>query len=152
MREAAFTPAGPEHVPMLLPLVREFYAFEGLPFDEPAKRAALDVFFAEPALGRAWLVHADGELAGYAILTLSWSLEYGGRDAFVDELFVREAHRGRGLGRQAFALIEDACRALGVRCLHLEVGRDNPRAIELYRRQGFVDHDRYLMTKPVPPR
>jgi ribosomal protein S18 acetylase RimI-like enzyme len=35
---------------------------------------------------------------------------------------------------------------LGVRALHLEVGRDNVPAQELYRRVGFVDTDRRLLT------
>ena len=42
---------------------------------------------------------------------------------------------------------EGVCRGRGVRALHLEVERENTRAQSIYRRAGFVDHDRYLLTK-----
>ncbi len=38
----------------------------------------------------------DGTAAGYAALTFGFSLEVGGRDAFIDELFLIEAARGKG--------------------------------------------------------
>jgi len=55
--------------------------------------------------------------------------------------------RGKGVGKLALAFAEDACRALGVRALHLEVERANAAAYGLYRKVGFVDHERYLLTK-----
>jgi ribosomal protein S18 acetylase RimI-like enzyme len=44
---------------------------------------------------------------------------------------------------------EDACLRLGVRALHLETDRTNPRAAALYARHGYVDHGRHLMTKTL---
>jgi ribosomal protein S18 acetylase RimI-like enzyme len=111
------------------------------------RRAALEPFLADPALGRAWLFRDGAAAVGYFVLTLGWSLEYGGRDAFVDELFVSRSHRGRGLGRRALEVIDEACRELGVRALHLEVEKDNFPAAELYRKRAFEDHDRRLMTR-----
>ena len=80
---------------------------------------------------------------------IGYSIEYGGRDAFIDEVYIRAAYRGQGIGRQAMMFAETQCRALGVRALHLEVARDNTNAHALYRKVGFVDHDRYLMTKHI---
>jgi ribosomal protein S18 acetylase RimI-like enzyme len=133
----------------LAPLMRAFYAHEGIPFDEPAARAAMGALLRDPALGRVWLVREGARVGGYVALTLGWSLEYGGRDAFLDEIFLDEALRGRGVGERAIALVVDACRELGVRALHLEVERANSRAQSLYRKQGFADHDRYLMTRRI---
>lgn len=139
--------ATPFAAEILLELMERFYAEEGYPYDRRKARAALEPFLATPALGRAWLLR-DGDVAvGYFVLTLGWSLEYGGRDAFVDELFVSPSHRGRGLGRRALEAIDDACAELGVQALHLEVEKDNLPATELYRRWGFEDHDRRLMSK-----
>ena len=42
-----------------------------------------------------------------------------------------------------------ACIELGVRALHLEVGRANMTAQQLYRAAGFEDHDRLLLTKSL---
>ena len=42
---------------------------------------------------------------------------------------------------------EMACRARGIKALHLESGHGNPRATSLYERRGFKAHERHLMTK-----
>jgi GNAT superfamily N-acetyltransferase len=127
--------------------VGRYYAEDGYPFAEVDVRASLSRLIAEPARGQAWVLDEQGRLDGYAILTLGYSLEYGGLDAFVDELYVTPGRRGRGLGGQALELAERECLRRGVRALHLEVEHDKRQAQELYRRWGFADHRRYLMTK-----
>lgn len=131
----------------LLALIREFYAVEHLPYDEAVLHRALAQLWEAPAYGRV-LVMRDGEApVGYLMLTFGFSLEYHGRDALVDELYVRESHRGRGAGSAFLAFVEDLCRAEDVRAVHLEVDHVNLRAKALYHRSGYVDHDRHLLTK-----
>jgi GNAT superfamily N-acetyltransferase len=141
-----FRTACDEDLVLLLTLMREYYAFDHLPYDETAARQALQALLHDPGLGRVWLIRVGAETAGYAVLALGYSLEYRGRDAFIDELYLRERYRGQGLGRQALQWLEQAARTLGVRALHLEVERGNPRAQALYRRHGFRDNDRQLLT------
>jgi ribosomal protein S18 acetylase RimI-like enzyme len=81
------------------------------------------------------------------ILTLGYSFEFRGRDAFVDELYIEPEFRRRGLGRRAMEFLEERARALGVNAVHLEVDRGNDAAAELYRRAGYADQGRFLMTK-----
>jgi hypothetical protein len=50
-------------------------------------------------------------------------------------------------GKKAVAFIEEKARETGVNAIHLEVDRGNDSAFELYRRAGYADHDRFLMTK-----
>jgi diamine N-acetyltransferase len=145
--EITFNRAGGADVSLLVVMMREFYAHEGLSFDEGAAREALAGLFADESRGRVWLIALDGGAVGYAVLTFGYSLEFKGRDAFVDELYLCEDARGRGVGRHALQFLEQACQALGVRALHLEVERANTRAHAVYRQAGFLDHDRYLMTK-----
>jgi GNAT superfamily N-acetyltransferase len=142
-----FRLAATEDVELLIALMREFYAGERYPFAERAARHALGELLADPRLGRAWVIEEGGAALGYAVVTLGFSLEYQGRDAFVDELYVCPAQRGRGLGRAAMEHVEAECRALGVRALHLEVERTNPEGRALYRRRGFRDNERHLLTK-----
>lgn len=142
-----FRPAKSGDVLVVLGFMRELYAHDHLPFDEHGARTALETLIRDPSLGCIWLIHDGGVAIGYVVLTLGYSLEYQGRDAFVDELFVRESHRGYGVGRQTLAFVEGACRSLEVRALHLEVERENADAHEFYRKMGFKDHDRYLLTK-----
>jgi diamine N-acetyltransferase len=135
-------------VDLLVDLMGEFYAESGYPLPRGGARGAFETLVSSPALGRAWLVEVDGVAAGYLALTLSFSMEYGGATAFIDDYYLRPAQRGRGVGRAALAEAIRRAGELGVRALHLEVGRDNDVARQLYRNAGFVDHDRLLLTLP----
>jgi diamine N-acetyltransferase len=136
---------------VLVEMMREFNAFFGSPFDAEAARAALEGLLADTALGRVWVIRAGGEAIGYVALTFGYSLEFHGRDAFVDELYVRAAHRGQGVGARALEFVERACPALGVRALHLEVDPGNDPARALYEKAGFRDRQKALMTKRIAP-
>ena len=68
-------------------------------------------------------------------------------DGFIDEFFVRETVRGRGMGSEVLADLIPQLAGVGLKALHLEVGKDNLRAASLYERYGFRLRDRYsLMT------
>lgn len=145
--EPSFRVAGAADADALLAMMRGLYAHERIDFDEPAARRALGELLEDDSRGAAHLILLGGEVAGYLVLTFGFSLEFGGRHAFVDELFVREEFRGRGAGQAALRFAGEVCRALGVRALRLEVERANEAAHGLYRRAGFAAHDRHLMTR-----
>lgn len=146
-----FRPARQGDLEPLIAMMREFYVLDGIAFDEPAARGALRALLGDAALGCVWIAEDAGAAVGYVALTLGFSLEFKGRDAFIDEIYFRESHRSRGLGRQAIELAVETCRSLGVRALHLEVGHENEAALEFYRRNGFADHNRRLMTRSITP-
>jgi ribosomal protein S18 acetylase RimI-like enzyme len=145
--EPSFKVAGAADADALLAMMRELYDHERMTFDEAAARSALAQLLADDAFGVAHLIEFGGEVAGYLVLTFGFSLEFGGRDAFVDELYVGDEFRGRGAGKAALGFAAEVCRARGIRALHLEVERANDSAQALYRKAGFLDHDRYLLTK-----
>ena len=134
-------------LPALLDLQAAYYREDGYPFDASAARAAWTALLADEGLGAAWTAVAGDDVVGYLVVTFGFSLEYRGRDAFIDELYVTPGWRGAGLGRQAMTIADAACRASGVRALHLEVEPDKPRAAALYASHGFADRGRRLMTK-----
>jgi GNAT superfamily N-acetyltransferase len=128
-------------------MMRGYYAQDGYTFVKKEARAAALMLIRDPRLGRLF-VTCDGErVVGYVAIALGFSFEYRGREAFVDELLIAESHRGRGLGREALQVAEAYCRKAGVNALHLEVESHRENALQLYRRWGFKDFDRYLMTK-----
>src|SRR6266852_7119748 len=116
-------------------------------FDEPAARIAFRKFASLPAFGRVWLLCEANKPVGYIVLTLGFSFEFHGHDAFIDELYVDAAYRRRGFGRHAVSFLEEKAREMGVNAIHLEVDRGNEPALELYRRTGYQDHHRFLLTK-----
>jgi diamine N-acetyltransferase len=145
--DPAFRPARPADLPLLLRLMEGFYRDTDTPFHPEAAERALLALVADPTLGRLFLIEAGSKPAGYVVLTLGFSLEFHGRDAFVDELFVTPEHRGHGLGQAAIRFLESVAVELGVLALHLEVGPDNESAVGLYRGAGFLDRRHRLMTK-----
>lgn len=92
-------PEGEADVPLLVEMRRGFYAHEGLRFDEAVARAALAGLMQDEARGFSWFIRLGKETVGYVVLTFGYSLEFQGRDAFVDELYLRASARGRGVGR-----------------------------------------------------
>jgi ribosomal protein S18 acetylase RimI-like enzyme len=116
-------------------------------FDETAVSAAFRQFLALPAFGRVWLLCEGSKTVGYVVLTVGFSFEFHGHDAFIDELYIDAAFRRRGYGRRAVAFAEERAREMGVNAIHLEVDKGNDAAFELYQRTGYQDHDRFLMTK-----
>ncbi|HEU0177426.1 MAG TPA: GNAT family N-acetyltransferase [Blastocatellia bacterium] len=151
MTDPNFKPATPNDIETLIAMMRELYAHEGLAFDKAVARRALLGVIGDETFGRVFLILSADEVAGYAALTFGYSLEFHGRDAFVDELYLRDEYRGQGFGKRALRFLTEVCAAEGVNALHLEVERANTSAQAVYRKFGFEDHDRYLMTKYIAP-
>jgi ribosomal protein S18 acetylase RimI-like enzyme len=142
-----FRQASAGDVDDILGMMRGYYEQDGYTFVENEARAAALMLINDPSLGRLWVTCDGGTVVGYVAVALGFSFEYRGREAFVDELYIAESHRGRGLGGEALEIAEAYCRGAGVNALHLEVEGHREQALELYRRRGFDDFDRYLMTK-----
>lgn len=138
--------AEPRHLAAVLDMVRDYHAYDHLPFDADVVRPILETLIGNDALGRLFLVHAGEDVIGYLVLGFGFSVEYLGRDAWVDEFFIAEGWRGRGAGRHVLELIKAEAVRLGIQALHLEVTRGNARVQRLYGASGFRDHDRTLMT------
>ena len=118
------------------------------PFHVSTLRSNLAELLQNPAYGVVYIVREESAPIGYVVICFDFSLEYRGKGAWIDELFVEAAHRGKGIGTQLLDLAETASREHHSKFLHLEVTHGNP-AIELYRRRGFYDHQRYLMSKDL---
>ena len=147
--ELALVPLTTGDLPLLERFVRAYYVEDGHEFHEERQPAALAALVAgDVALGRGWLVRHGGQTVGYVVLTQGFSIEAGGCEGCIDELYLVPEVRGRGLGRRVLALLEAEAGRLGVRRLFLEVEHGN-RAIALYRHAGFVDHARYLLSKQL---
>ena|SRR5450432_241546 len=118
-------------------------------FLEANAKAAIPDLLDDRSLGGIWMIYLGDEIVGYIALTLGYSLEFGGKIAFVDELLVHRLHRRKGIGRQALEFAEREAKALDVRMLLLEVTKSNTWAKSLYEKSGFADRAHQLMTKKI---
>ncbi|GAB4403334.1 MAG: hypothetical protein OHK0053_27990 [Microscillaceae bacterium] len=149
--KALLQAAEEQDIPALLAMMEDFYRIDGYPFKEERTLRNLHLFLARPDWGRIWLLVNEGQVLGYLVLCLGFSFEFGGRDAFLDELYLKPAHRGQGWAKKALAELMPQAEALEVVALHLEVERHNEAGKKLYRHFGFEDHDRILMTRYQHP-
>src|SRR5215831_21117200 len=107
----------------IVPLVREFCEVDGHPYDEALVRGALGPLLTSDQHGVVWLAVEDDGVAGYAVVTWGYSLESGGRDALLDELYVRA--RGNGVGAALMDALLADCTARGLRRMFLETETGN---------------------------
>ena len=128
----------------LVGLARDFHQEDGHPLTEAGEKALRAIARGEP-FARAWLAREQEAALGYLIITLGFSVEYGGRDGFIDDLYLVPAARGRGLGRTVIGFATAQARELGIGTLHLEVESGNDAATRLYRHAGFEETGRRLM-------
>ncbi len=134
-----------EHLELLLPLVAAYHSFDSIETTDNARGDAVLRLLEDGSLGIIWWADLDGRPIGYLALCYGYSIEFGGRDAFVDELFVRAEHRGAGIGGRLLAHARDAAAAAGVVALHLEVDRANAGARRFYERHGFETRGRFQL-------
>ncbi|MBX3027945.1 GNAT family N-acetyltransferase [bacterium] len=102
-----------------------------------------------PQRGR-FLLAFDGDAAvGLAALSFLWTLERGGRAAWLDELYVLPARRGAGIGAALLAAALDLARAVGAHAVDLEIEAGHERVGSLYRRHGFAPLSRQRWALPL---
>jgi len=91
--------ADPGHATVIDGLVAACHRHEGVSVTSGARRASIDGLLGAPVQGRILLVQSyNTGIVGYAVLAFGFSLEFDGRDAFLDELFIAEPCRGQGIG------------------------------------------------------
>ena len=131
-----------------LQMAKEFYASEAVL--HPVPEAYFERTFAEMMRSDVYvegylLLNEKEEAAGYAVVSKTFSQEVGGMAAWLEEVYVRPEHQGKGIGT-AFLTEWEKCHPEIVR-QRLEVERDNERAIRLYESLGFSEIAYYQMTK-----
>jgi GNAT superfamily N-acetyltransferase len=136
--------AGPDDMETLLTLVAEYCEADGHAFDPEGARAALEPLLAGDTVGTAWVIDEED---GYVVVTWGWSIEIGGFEVVLDEIYVRT--RGRGKGSVALRVIEEDCRRRGVKRILLETESANERARRLYARHGYSADDSIWMSKEL---
>jgi GNAT superfamily N-acetyltransferase len=147
--EIRFNLAKPQHIDDIVSMMKAFNAIDNYPFDEALRRKNLSSFIENTLLGRLWLITHEDYIVGYAVLAFGFSFEFKGRDAFIDELYIEESFRGKGIGGKTLDYILAQAKDLGINAIHLEVEKHNERGNLLYQKKGFKDHHRFLMTRFV---
>ncbi len=145
--DVSFIAATRTDIEQLLLLMQAYYREDQLNIAPERTRGALERFFGSTDYGRICFICLGGAHVGYLALLWTYSFEYGGRTAEVDELYVQPNYQGQGVGQRALAFVEALCRDLRVVALSLEVEPENDGARRLYVRSGFRKVERHFLLK-----
>ena len=137
--------AKPDDLDRLCRLVAGFHQEAGIEQSEEVRRDGLTPLLEGVPHGVVYLMGPTRAPIGYVVVTFGWSVEFGGMDAFIDEIYVRPAVRGRGIASDVLISLPKALAGAGVKALHLEVDREDEAAQRLYARTGFASRDRYML-------
>ena len=146
-KEATFRKATKADAGLLQEMIRDYYFFDKQKIDTATIQSSLAIALEENPHVIIWIIEVDRKMAGYLAIVIGFTIEAGGKDGFIDELFLKSPYRGLGFGRQAVDFAIEICPSLGIRRLSLEVEPHNKRAKRLYEDVGFFTHDRILMSR-----
>lgn len=121
---------------VLYELIERFYRVDNHEFEPDRIESGLAPLLASDQHGQVWVIADDGVIGGYAVVTWSWSLESGGRDCILDEIYVDR--RGGGLGAMLLQRVLDEARAAGAAAMFLETEMPNDAARRFYGTHGFM--------------
>ena len=144
-----FKPLEISDISIITQMMQDFYAIDNYPMDVEVAKTLFQEFISNEHLGKSWLMYSENEIVGYIILTYFFSFEYGGKIAFLDELFIKETARGKGFGKEAIQFIQGEVPKLSLKLLYLEVEPHNENAQKLYLAHDFELHNRKLMKYKV---
>ena len=81
-----------------------------------------------------YIIENEKEIQGYAMVAKSFSTEFGKPCMWIEDLYIKERYRGRGIGKEFFDFITEQY----THCIfRLEGEEENKRAVKLYKKCGF---------------
>ena len=136
-----------------LSLSAQFYSSAAVlhPVPQRFHEDAFDEMMRSDAYAGGFMLEADGKTVGFALVAKTYSREAGGMVLWLEELFILEEYRSRGLGREFFSAVEAYARENGYARIRLEVEADNVRARSLYERLGYLPLAYEQMVKQLRP-
>ncbi|MCA9325364.1 GNAT family N-acetyltransferase [Candidatus Saccharibacteria bacterium] len=116
------------------------------PYQEVGKEYFRQMIAGE--IGVCFVAEIEGKLVGYLAGCIQRSdTVYRGKRAEVENMFVDEAQRSRGVGSKLIEAFYDWCRQYDVNYVMVTAFTNNDRALSFYQKQGFSDYSTTLWHK-----
>ncbi|RXH18206.1 GNAT family N-acetyltransferase [Bradyrhizobium guangzhouense] len=137
---------------LVLDFVRELAEYEKLSHEVEATEADIaDALFGhDPRLFCA-IAEWDGEPVGFAVWFLNFSTFSGRHGVYLEDLYVRPSHRGKGLGKALLIYLAKECLDNGWSRLQWAVLDWNAPSIEFYKSLGAVMLDDWTLCRVTGP-
>jgi GNAT superfamily N-acetyltransferase len=100
---------------------------------------AINMTLEKDSRSRIVVAEEDGKLYGIAFLNIGVSLRIGGRYIWLNELYVHNDYRNKGIGKKMLIYIIHKAEAVGVKMIELETGVNNSVTQHIYQSLGFYE-------------
>jgi GNAT superfamily N-acetyltransferase len=133
-------------------LVRELAEYEKLLHEVKATEADIaEALFGDNPRLACDIAEWNGEPAGFALWFVNFSSFAGKHGIYLEDLFVRPALRGKGIGKALLVHLANACIANGWERLQWAVLDWNTPSIEFYKSLGAVMMDEWTLCRVTGP-
>ncbi len=146
-QKAVLRQASSREIPILLRFIKSYYKLESIVFFEDKVHKALIELINSNNIGRVWLIYLNNKAIGYIVLCFSYSLVSFGQDGTIDEFYIDDEYRKKGIGTQILNIVMKNSKKLGLNCLYLEISKNNIAAQTLYEKLNFKVKDNYFLMK-----
>ena len=144
--------ARPDEAGVVLALVKELAEYEKLLHEVEASEAMIaDALFGDNPRLFCEIAEWNGEVAGFAVWFVNFSTFSGRSGIYLEDLFVRPAARGKGIGKALLAHLAKQCVANNWSRLQWSVLDWNVPSIEFYKSLGAVMLDEWTICKIAGP-
>ena len=144
--------ARPTETGLVLSLIRELAEYEKLLHEVEATEAMIDAaLFGDNPLLFCEIAEWNGEPAGFAVWFVNFSTFSGRSGIYLEDLFVRPAYRGRGIGKALLAYLAKLCVEKGWARLQWSVLDWNAPSIAFYKSLGAVMMDEWTVCRVNGP-
>jgi GNAT superfamily N-acetyltransferase len=148
--ELSIRAAAPHDVPLLLELFMELAVYEKLETEMHATDELVhEALFGERPAAEALIAEHRGEVAGYALFFRTFSTFLAIQGVWLEDLFVRPAHRRGGVGRALIAAVAARAAEGGGKRLEWSALRWNELALGFYRGIGAQTMDEWITHRLV---
>ena len=140
--------ARPDQIGLIYSLIRELAEYEKLLHEVEATEGgiAAALFSDSPRLF-CEIAEWNGEGVGFAVWFLNFSTFSGRHGIYLEDLFVRPAHRGKGIGKALLAYLARICVENGWSRLQWSVLDWNAPSIAFYKSLGAVLMDEWTVCR-----
>lgn len=132
-----------EDVPLILKFIYEIAEYEKMVDEVIATEESLHKSIFENNRAEALIAELDGQAIGYVIYFYNFSTFIGRDGLYIEDIFIRKAYRGLGLGKEIFKLMgkiarENGCKRMEWVCLNW-----NEPSIKFYKSMGAIPMDEW---------
>ena len=130
-------------------MMEEYYEMNNYEFVDWSAAENFDEIIENTHMGKIWMISFTNQTIGYLIFTFGYSFEHGGRDASIDELFLKKEYRNKGFGTLILETLDFFAHKHNVKAIHLKVENTDSSANQLYLKAGYTKNRRHLLTKTI---